>query len=104
MKAILKLVNNDPPGTRCMANTAVAGSAAREFDIEVVCVIRSEAGPDAKAPAVYLNDKVLSEIGGIRDGKMPEDVLAYELEKAGIPKKKTGGCSYCCGQETEDSI
>ena len=80
-----------------MANTAVAGNAAKEFDIEVVCVTKSEAGPDAKAPAVYLNDRVISEIGGIRDGKMPEDELAYELEKAGVSRKKTGGCSCSCG-------
>jgi len=58
---------------------------------------RSQAGPDAKAPAVYLNDKPLAEINGIRDGKITEQELIDELSKAGVPGKQSeGGCSCCC--------
>ena len=59
---------------------------------------KNQAGPDAKAPAVYLNDIALAEIKGIRDGKISEQELIEELGKAGVPKKESeGGCSCSCG-------
>ncbi len=59
---------------------------------------KKQAGPDAKAPAVYLNDNPLAEIKGIRDGKISEQELIGELSKAGVPEKQSGGgCSCCCG-------
>jgi hypothetical protein len=46
---------------------------------------------------VYLNDNVLAEIGGKRDGKISVQEIMEEFTKAGIPRKKgKGGCS-CCG-------
>lgn len=64
---------------------------AKDFQVDLVALTKSQAGPDAKAPAVYLNDKVLSEIGGIRDGKITEAELFDELSGAKIPRKKEGG-------------
>ncbi len=68
---------------------------AKDFDVEVVTITKNEAGPDAKAPAVYLNDKPLCEIGGIRDGKISEAELFDELSGAKVPRKPGGG-SYAC--------
>ena len=98
MAAILKLINNDPPGGRWRDNTAAAGSAAKDFEVEVVILNKSQAGPDAKAPAVYLNDKLLAEVKGIRDGKITEQELVDEMTKAGVPGRKgKSSCSCCCG-------
>jgi len=59
---------------------------------------KSQAGSGAKAPAVYLNDKALAEIKGIRDGKISKEELVDELTRANVPKKKNdSGCSHCCG-------
>ena len=58
---------------------------------------KNEAGPDAKAPAVYLNDTALAEIKGIRDGKISEQELIEELTRAGVPRKQgNSSCSCCC--------
>ena len=57
---------------------------------------KNEAGPNAKAPAVYLNDNVLAEIGGKRDGKISKLEIVEELLKADVPRKDGGiGCSCC---------
>ncbi len=71
---------------------------AKDFEVDLVILTKSEAGPDAKAPAVYLNDKVLSEIKGIRDGKITEAELFDELSGAKVPRKPGGGsCACSCG-------
>lgn len=58
---------------------------------------KQQAGPDAKAPAVYLNDKVLAEIKGLRSGKITERELADELTNAGVPRRQdNSSCSCCC--------
>jgi len=63
-----------------------------------VIITKSQAGPEAKAPAVYLNDRLLAEVKGIRDGKITEQELADELSKAGVPRKKgKSSCSCCYG-------
>ena len=92
MADILKLINNDPPGGRWKNNTIAAGNVAKDFEVDLVVLTKSEAGPDAKAPAVYLNDKALSEIKGIRDGKITEAELFEELSEAKVPRKNYGGC------------
>ncbi len=56
--------------------------------MKLVMITRAQAGPDAKAPAVYLDDRPLAEIGGLRDGKITEEELAEELKKAGVPGKR----------------
>lgn len=68
---------------------------AKDFEVDLVTLTKSEAGPDAKAPAVYLNDKLLSEVGGIRDGKITEAELFDELSGAGVPRKSVGGSCGC---------
>lgn len=71
---------------------------AKTFDVEVSLIPKNEAGPDAKAPAVYLNDILLAEVNGLRDGKISEQELIDELTKANVPKKEgDSGCSCCCG-------
>ncbi|MDH4027964.1 MAG: hypothetical protein OEU95_03940 [Nitrospirota bacterium] len=51
-------------------------------------ITKAQAGPDAKAPAVYLNDILIAEIGGLRDGKIMEEDLTYEFIKAGVSRKR----------------
>ncbi|HDH33944.1 MAG TPA: hypothetical protein ENG88_00630 [Nitrospirae bacterium] len=71
---------------------------AKDFEIDLVIVTKSEAGPDTKAPAVYFNDQVLCEIGGIRNGKITEAELFDELSAAKVPRKPGGGsCACSCG-------
>ena len=71
---------------------------AKDFEVNLVTLTKREAGPDAKAPAVYLNDQLLSEIGGIRDGKITEAELFDELSWANVPRKPGGGsCACSCG-------
>jgi hypothetical protein len=69
---------------------AAAGNVAQVFDINIVTMTKAEAGANAKAPAVYLNDRAVAEIGGIRDGKISEDELVIELASDGVPKKTKG--------------
>ncbi len=61
---------------------------AKDFNIEVVTVNKNEAGKHAKAPSVYLNDKLLAEIGGVRDGKITELELIDEFAKADVHRKE----------------
>jgi hypothetical protein len=58
---------------------------AKIFKIEVVTVNKNDAGKHAKAPSVYLNDKLLAEVGGARDGKITEQELIDELTLVGVP-------------------
>ena len=58
--------------------------------MKVVTITKAQAGPDAKAPAVYLNDIPIAEIGGLRDGKITEEELADEFNKAGVSGKRGG--------------
>jgi hypothetical protein len=69
---------------------------AKDFDVEVLTITKNEAGENAKAPAVYLNDLLLCEVGGIRDGKITEAELFDELSSARVPRKQRGSCSSCC--------
>ena len=59
-------------------------------------ITKKEASPNVKAPAVYLNDKVLAEIRGVRDGKISIEELIDELKSANVPGRQSGGgCSSC---------
>lgn len=64
-----------------------AVDAAEVYDIEVIRIPKSRAEADVKIPSVYLDDKMLAEIGGIRDGKIEDEDLMDELEKAKVPKR-----------------
>jgi hypothetical protein len=62
-------------------------NAAEVFNIDVVRIPKREAGAKVKAPAVFLDDKLLAEIKGLRDGEITEEELFIELTKAKVPKK-----------------
>jgi hypothetical protein len=64
-----------------------AVNAADEFDVEIVRIPGSRAGVDVKAPSVYLDNILLAEIGGLRDGMIEDEDLIDELDKAKVPKK-----------------
>lgn len=70
--------------------------AAKCFDVEVVTITKSQAGANAKAPSVYLNDRVIAEIGFLKKGTISLDELINELKAAGVPERPNeGGCN--CG-------
>jgi len=60
---------------------------AKVFDVRVITIPKNKAGDNAKAPSVYLNDKILAEIGGKRDGKITENEFIIELARMRIPRK-----------------
>ena len=66
---------------------AAAGYAAKNFDIEVVEISKDKADADVKAPAVYLDDKVIAEDKGLRDGLITPEELVEELKAAGVPER-----------------
>ncbi len=73
--------------------------AANSFNLKLIIVIKNEAGPDAKAPAVYLNGRLISVIGGLRKGKITFKDIAEELarirsEGSSSDSADRGGCSF----------
>ena len=64
-----------------------AVDAAEVFDLDVVRIPQSSAGEGVKVPSVYLEDILLAEIGGIRDGIIEEEDLMDELERANVSRK-----------------
>lgn len=86
MTTKLKLIVNEPLGGRWQANIVAAVNAADVFNVEVIRIPKREAGADIKAPSVYLDDTLLAEIGGLRDGEISEEELFSELVKAKVPK------------------
>ena len=64
-----------------------AVKAADVFDLEVVRIPKSKAGADVIVPSVYLDDKLLAELNGIRDGQIEEEDLISELTKANVSKQ-----------------
>lgn len=65
-------------------NAAV--EAAKRFEVEIVSIPKSKAGADAKAPAVYLNDKPIAEVGFLKNGTVTLEELIDELRAAGVPE------------------
>jgi hypothetical protein len=65
---------------------AAAVKVAEDFKVEIIIIPKSMAAPQVKAPAVYLDDKVLAEDKGLRNGKITAEELMSELEKAGVPR------------------
>ena len=70
-----------------MANLNIAVEAAKRFVIEIISIPKSKAGVNAKAPAVYLNDKLIAEIGFLRQGAISLEELINELRTAGVPER-----------------
>lgn len=66
-------------------NAAV--EASKRFEVEIVSVPKSKAGADAKAPAVYLNNKLIAEIGFLKKGTISVDELISELRTSGVPER-----------------
>jgi len=64
-----------------------AVDAAEVFDIEVVRIPESRAGDDIKVPSVYLDNRLLAEIGGLRDGIIEDEDLMKEIERANVRKR-----------------
>ncbi len=93
MADILKLINKNYPGKRCKINMAAAEEAAKTYLIEVETIPKKDAGPGAKAPAVYLNDKALAENSGLKNGKITLEELVKELDEANVPKKSVSRSS-----------
>lgn len=60
--------------------------AAKRFKVKIVSVPKSKAGADAKAPAVYLNDKLIADIGLLNKGAISLEELVNELRAAGVPE------------------
>lgn len=65
-----------------------AVDAAEVFDLDVVRIPQSSAGEDVKVPSVYLGNRLLAEIDGLRDGMIEDEDLMEELEKANVPRKR----------------
>jgi len=65
-----------------------AVDAAGLFELDVVRIPQSSAGADVKVPSVYLDDRMLAEIEGLRDGMIEDEDLLEELEKANVPRKR----------------
>ncbi|MEW6602716.1 MAG: hypothetical protein AB1499_17225 [Nitrospirota bacterium] len=67
-----------------------AVDAAEVYDIDIVRIPQSRAGDDIKVPSVYLGDRLLAEIDGIRDGMIEDEDLMKVLEDANVPRKING--------------
>lgn len=89
--ANLTVVNNDPPGVRCNRNIQAAAEIANRYRIAVRLLPRSLAGPDAPAPAVYLDGEPITVDGDARKGVADQQLLAAALEEAGIPRQDKPG-------------
>lgn len=61
--------------------------AAKRFNVDIVDVPKSKAGADAKAPAVYLNDKLITAAGFLKKGTISLEELTRELMAAGVPER-----------------
>ena len=66
-------------------NAAV--EAAKRFMFEIISVPKSKAGVNAKAPAVYFNDKLIAEISFLKQGTISLEELINELRTAGVPER-----------------
>jgi len=88
---VLTVVNNDPPGLRCNRNILAAAEAANRYRITVRLLPRSLAGPDAAAPAVYLDGEPLTVDGDSRKGVADLALLTAALEQSGIPRQEKPG-------------
>jgi hypothetical protein len=65
---------------------AAAVKVAEDFKVEIIIIPKSMAAPQIKVPSVYLDDKVLAEDEGLRNGKITTNELIDELEKANVTK------------------
>jgi len=70
-----------------MVNLNIAVEAAKRFEVEIISLPKSKAGGNAKAPAVYLNEHLVAEIGSLRGGAISLEELINELRSAGVPER-----------------
>lgn len=88
---VLTLVNNEPPGARCNRNIQAAAEVANRYRIMVRLLPRSLAGPDAVAPAVYLDGDAITVDGDPAKGVIDAQRLDEILDHAGIPRHAKPG-------------
>jgi hypothetical protein len=84
---VLTLVSRDPPGARCNNNIQVAAELSNIYKVPVIVVPVSQAGPGAKAPAVYYGDQLLAVDGGNHNGMVSYQMLADVVDIEGAPKQ-----------------
>lgn len=88
---VLTLISRDPPGLRCNNNIQVAAELQNLYRIPFVVIPVSQAGPGAKAPAVYYGDELIAIDGGNLNGMIDYTSLADILELEGVPLQDQGG-------------
>ncbi len=88
---VLTLISRDPPGVRCNNNIQVAAELSNIYKIPVLVVPVSQAGPGAKAPAVYYGDQLLAVDGGDHNGMVSYQMLADVVDIEGAPKQEQKG-------------
>lgn len=88
---VLTLVSRDPPGVRCNNNIQVAAELSNLYKVPVLVVPVSQAGPGAKAPAVYFGDQLLAVDGGAHNGMVSFQLVADVAEIEGTPRQDRNG-------------
>ena len=88
---MLTLISRDPPGVRCNNNIQVAAELQNRYKIPFMVIPVSQAGPGAKAPAVYYGDELVAVDGGNLNGMIDATTLTDILELEGSPLQEQGG-------------
>lgn len=88
---VLTLISRDPPGVRCNNNIQIAAELQNLYKVPFVVVPVSQAGPGAKAPAVYYGGQLLAVDGGDHNGMVSFQMLADVLEIEGALKQEQQG-------------
>ncbi|AGA33365.1 hypothetical protein TVNIR_1703 [Thioalkalivibrio nitratireducens DSM 14787] len=88
---VLTLISRDPPGVRCNNNIQAAAELSNRYKIPVQIVPVTFAGPDAKAPAVYYGNDLITADGDPGNGTVDFSSLAEVLEVVGAPRHDNDG-------------
>ena len=88
---VLTLISRDPPGVRCNNNIQAAAELSNRYKIPVQIVPVTFAGPDAKAPAVYYGNDLITADGDAGNGTVDFSSLAEVLEVVGAPRHDKDG-------------
>jgi hypothetical protein len=88
---VLTLISRDPPGVRCNNNIQVAAELQNLYKIPFVVIPVSQAGPGAKAPAIYYGDDLIAVDGGNLNGMLDLTTVVDVLELEGAPAQDQRG-------------
>ncbi len=88
---VLTLISRDPPGVRCNNNIQAAAELSSRYKVPVQIVPVTFSGPDAKAPAVYYGNDLITADGDPGNGVVDFSSLADVLEVAGAPRHDQDG-------------